>query len=269
MDLHDWTGVHTIVPPITGVSSDSFTVPQTGDLSPSVFYRITHRDRRRGAEPVTRRSLSAYGRAGLITQPAGFTLSLDGQSQATPGSVAGVSGMIRSLQAPVTEVVGGVIYQFAGWSDGVATAWREVCVFPSTINTTSTLAAYQAIGIVPYVTVNNASRVGARGESFRRVAWFSADRSTPLPRRTGPITGWFCLAGIVSSGRRDDRSCSLSLRGLPGGSQHREAGAVGSTDHARRPSRWSRWVPAQRGWSATLTAARSTATATANRVEIS
>ena len=203
VDLHDSTGVHTIVPPITGVSSDSFTVPQTGDLSPSVFYRITlTATDAEGLSQSTHVNVSPHTAVlGLITQPAGLPLSLDGQTQATPGSVAGVSGMIRSLQAPVTEVIAGVIYQFAGWSDGVATAARSL-VFPST--NTNILAAYQPIGIVPYVTVNNAS------ESVRRgiVQSISLVFSGPLDAASAKNRAdyWLVLPGRDRVfGTRDDR----------------------------------------------------------------
>jgi hypothetical protein len=203
VDLHDSTGVHTIVPPITGVSSDSFTVPQSGDLSPSVFYRITlTATDAEGLSQSTHVDISPHTAVlGLITQPAGFPLSLDGQTQATPASVAGVSGMIRSLQAPSTEVVAGVIYQFAGWSDGVTTAARSL-VFPST--NTNILAAYQPIGIVPYVTVNNAS------ESVRRgiVQSISLVFSGPLDAASAKNKAdyWLVLPGRDRVfGTRDDR----------------------------------------------------------------
>ena len=215
VDLHDSTGVHTIVPPITGVSSDSFTVPQTGDLSPSVFYRITlTATDAEGLSQSTHVNVSPHTAVlGLITQPAGFPLSLDGQTQATPGSVAGVSGMIRSLQAPVTEVVGGVIYQFAGWSDGVATAARSL-VFPST--NTNILAAYQPIGIVPYVTVNNAS------ESVRRgiVQSISLVFSGPLDAASAKNRAdyWLVLPGRDRVfGTRDDRHVRFRTAAYPVG----------------------------------------------------
>ena len=136
--------------------------------------------------------------------------------------------MIRSLQAPVTEVVAGVIYQFAGWSDGVATAARSL-VFPST--DTNILAAYQPIGIVPYVTVNNASESVRRGIVQKHQPGFQRTARRRFREKQGRL-----LAGSPwpRSGLRHARrsSCSLSHRGLPRGSQHREAGAFGSTDHA-------------------------------------
>jgi hypothetical protein len=203
VDLHDSTGVHTIVPPITGVSSDSFTVPQVGDLSTTVFYRITlTATDAEGLSQMAHVDVSPHTAVlGLITQPAGLPLSLDGHTEATPGSVAGVSGMIHSLQAPMTEVIAGVIYQFAGWSDGVATAARSL-VFPSA--NTTILAGYQPIGIVPYVTVNNAS------ESVRRgiVQSISLVFSGPLDAASANNRAdyWLVLPGRDRVfGTRDDR----------------------------------------------------------------
>src|SRR5262249_52139174 len=120
VDLHDASGVHSIVPPTSGIASGSFTPSQTGDPSPNVFYRIslTAVDSL-GLRQSTYIDVSPQtSNLALSTQPAGFAVSLDGRSQATPSSVLAAAGMIHTLQAPGGGILGGVIYQFAGWSDG-------------------------------------------------------------------------------------------------------------------------------------------------------
>ena len=92
----------------------------------------------------------------LSTQPTGFTLMLDGRPQAGVGSVVGASGMIHTLQAPADGILGGVIYQFSGWSDGNTAASRQL-VFPSFDTTLA--RPIRPIGIVPYVTVQAATLV--------------------------------------------------------------------------------------------------------------
>ena len=203
VDLHDAAGVHTIVPPITGVSSGSFTVPQAGSLSSSVFYRITlTATDAEGLSQSTHVDVAPQTAVlGLITQPAGLPLALDGLIEATPGSISGVSGTIHSLQAPQTEIVAGVIYQFAGWSDGVASAARSF-VFPAA--NTLILAGYQPVGIVPYVTVNSASESVRRGmvQSLRLVFSGPLDAASAKSK----TDYWLVLPGRDRVfGTRDDR----------------------------------------------------------------
>ena len=121
--------------------------------------------------------------------------------------------MIHSLQAPVTEVVAGVIYQFAGWSDGVATAARSL-VFPST--NTNILAGYQPIGIVPYVTMNNASESVRRGtvQSISLVFSGPLDASSAKSR----ADYWLVLPGRDRVfGTRDDRHLRFRTAVYPAG----------------------------------------------------
>ena len=54
------------------------------------------------------------------------------------------------IAAPATQILGGTIYQFAGWSDGYSAPQRVVTT-PST--DMGFLALYQDVGIVPPVTV--------------------------------------------------------------------------------------------------------------------
>jgi glucose/arabinose dehydrogenase len=203
VDLHDASGVHSIVPPTSGIASGSFTPSQTGDPSPSVFYRITLTAvdslglRQSTYLDVTPQTANLA----LSTQPAGFTLSLDGRSQATPGTMLGASGMIHTLLAPAGGIVGGVIYQFAGWSDGNTSAFRNL-VFPSA--DASLTAVYQAVGIVPYVTVQGASSRVRRGTVSSVTLSFSGPLDPSSARSR--TSYWLVLPGRDRVfGTRDDR----------------------------------------------------------------
>ncbi len=72
----------------------------------------------------------------LATSPAGLSLSLDDQPQATPLTVTGVVGVQRTLEAPSPQTVGGRTYEFVSWSDGGARA--------HTISTPATSTTYTA-----------------------------------------------------------------------------------------------------------------------------
>src|SRR5213078_1263628 len=54
----------------------------------------------------------------MLSNPAGLGVTLDGQSVPTPATIGAVSGMIRTLGAPVTQGLNGTTYQFNSWSDG-------------------------------------------------------------------------------------------------------------------------------------------------------
>jgi hypothetical protein len=109
--------------------------------------------------------------------------------------------VIRGLQAPQTEALGGFIYQFAGWSDGVGTAAR-LLVFPSV--DTNLTAVYQVSGVVPYVTVQTAREQTRRGT----VQSITLSFSGPLDRASAQnrLDYWLVLPGRDKIfGTRDDK----------------------------------------------------------------
>jgi glucose/arabinose dehydrogenase len=203
VDRHDSTGVHTVLGPTSDIASGTFLVPQQGDLSVSVFYRFT----------LTARDSAGLSRSTFLdvnplttslflsTQPGGLPIFLDSQPIGTPSSVRGVAGMTRTLQAPASQVSKGVIYQFVGWSDGATLATR-ILAFPSLDSSTSAL--YQAVGIVPYVTVREAHENVGRGRIQSLVVSFDG----PIDPSTARIRDryWIVLPGRDRKfGTRDDR----------------------------------------------------------------
>jgi glucose/arabinose dehydrogenase len=203
VDRHDSTGVHVVLPPTSGIPSGSFSVPQVGDPSVTVFYRITlTATDAEGLSQATFVDLTPQTASlELATQPSGVPLDLDGLHLATPQVVTGVSGMIRTLEAPASEILGGVIYAFLGWSDGTTSATRSI-VFPST--DTTLVANYQAVGIVPYVVIHSARESIARG----RVQGITLSFSGPI----NPVSAqtrtdyWLVLPGADHKlGTKDDR----------------------------------------------------------------
>jgi glucose/arabinose dehydrogenase len=203
IEWHDGANVTRLGSPISGTDSGSFTVPQTGGLNPTGFYRIILvAVDSSGFAGVASVDVNPHvTHLGLSTQNAGVPLVLDGQQLSTPAAVPGVAGMFHQLQAPPSAIVGGVIYAFAGWSDGVAQAVRSL-VFPSA--DASLTAVYTVAGIVPYVTVPSARLNVARG-AIRSisVSFQGVINATSAKSRTAY---WLVLPGRDRVfGTRDDR----------------------------------------------------------------
>jgi glucose/arabinose dehydrogenase len=142
VDFHHDDHAHPHVAPITGVTSGSFTAADRGETSANVFYRVilTVRD---SAGLTTTRTVDVLPRTSVITlatNPAGLSLTLDGQPVTTP-SVTGVEGVIRSLGAPSPQTLSGTTYEFVSWSDNGA-ATHEVA---TPVNDTTFTATFRPV----------------------------------------------------------------------------------------------------------------------------
>jgi glucose/arabinose dehydrogenase len=110
-------------PPQSGISSGSFTpATQTPYLDPDVAYRIvfTARDSANFTKTVTRDVLPLTSTNTIQTSGASVPLPVffDGAQRNTPFQFTGVAGVIRALEAPLTQIVDGQTYQFVNWSNG-------------------------------------------------------------------------------------------------------------------------------------------------------
>ncbi|MDQ3814260.1 MAG: Ig-like domain-containing protein, partial [Armatimonadota bacterium] len=142
IDFHHDTHTHPALPSTSGITSGSYAIPNRGEVSANVWYRIhlTVKDRAGLTYSTYRDVRPRTATITLATQPAGLQVTLGGQPRTTPISVVGVVGMIRSIGAVSPQTVNGVTYVFSSWSDGGA-ATHEI-VTPAT-NTTYT-AVYRA-----------------------------------------------------------------------------------------------------------------------------
>lgn len=203
VDLHDSFGVHSFLPPTTGITSGTFAPAEFGDTSARVFYRITLTAvDSTGLSSSTHLDLSPQAATLVLsTQPGGFNLTLDGTPRKGSVSVVGAAGMIHTLQAAGGGILGGVIYQFASWSDGNTSATRQLA-FPA--SNTSLSAIYQVVGIVPYATVTGASARVRRGRVSGVTLRFSDSLDASSARNRAAY--WLVLPGRDGIlGTRDDR----------------------------------------------------------------
>jgi glucose/arabinose dehydrogenase len=120
--FHHDTHTHPFIEPFSGATGGTFTIPDTGESSANVWYRIhlTATDSDGNKHEVTRDILPLTAQLTLATVPTGLGLTLDGAPVTAPYTFTGVVGFRREVSAPATQTIGGVGYRFRSWSDGGA-----------------------------------------------------------------------------------------------------------------------------------------------------
>jgi glucose/arabinose dehydrogenase len=110
---------HPFIAPMSGVKRGSFVIPHTAHGGEAIFYRITLtvQDTAGLRRTVVRDVHPRTARLTLATNPPGLQLALDGQPFTASKTFAGIAGTHQRLSAPSSQQLGGVDYQFAGWSD--------------------------------------------------------------------------------------------------------------------------------------------------------
>ena len=105
--------------------SGSFVIPNTGETSTDVFYRIhlTVTDSSGRAPGIIRRCVASTPQRSRLPRhqqqrPADCRSLLDGQPHVTPYSEGSVVGMKRTLDVVSPQLIGAVTYSFSSWSDG-------------------------------------------------------------------------------------------------------------------------------------------------------
>jgi glucose/arabinose dehydrogenase len=120
VDFHHDDHLHPFLPPTPGVTEGRFTVPDTGEVSAHVWYRIhlTVTDSSGATHSVHRDVHPRQATLSFETQPPGLQVALDGQPLTTPAGVDGVPGMLRPLGGVSPQVRDGVTYVFSRWLHG-------------------------------------------------------------------------------------------------------------------------------------------------------
>ncbi len=120
--FHHDTHTHPFIEPFSGVSGGTFVVPDTGETSDNVWFRIhlTATDSDGNSVDTFRDIVPLKSQVTLATVPAGLSVLLDGSPKVTPTSFIGVEGLRRQLTAPATQTLAGHTYEFDSWSDGGA-----------------------------------------------------------------------------------------------------------------------------------------------------
>ena len=120
VEFHHDDHSHPMVQPGPG-SSGSVPVATRGETSDNVWLRFHLKavDRAGLSAEVIRDVKPQKAQFTLATQPAGLSLTLDGQPLTSPQTITGVVGLERDLGA-ADQNFNGRRYQFSNWSDGGA-----------------------------------------------------------------------------------------------------------------------------------------------------
>ena len=99
-----------------GVTSGSFSIPNTGETSANVFYRLylVVTDAQGGRDTSFTDILPRTSVITINTNPQGLQITLDGQPFTAPLTVTSVEGMLRAIGAPSPQGV----YTFSNWNHG-------------------------------------------------------------------------------------------------------------------------------------------------------
>jgi len=143
IDLHHDTHTHPAMADTSGITSGTFAIPNSGETSANVWYRLylTVTDLAGLSTTTYVDVLPNTSVLTLATIPAGLQVTLDGQPMTTPLNVTSVVGIVRALGVVTPQTSGSNTYQFVSWSDGGA-ATHDIQT-PAT-NTTRT-ATYQLV----------------------------------------------------------------------------------------------------------------------------
>lgn len=175
---HD-THFHPFVPEFSGTREGEFAASRGGHTEHNVWYRVHLRvtDSAGRSTSTFRDVLPRKVAVTLATSPSGLSVNLDGQPRVTPVSITGVTGVERTLSAPLTQTKSGTTYEFAGWSDGGAA--NHTVVTPD-VDTTYT-ATYRAVAAPAVLTplADSYANEGAKSSNFGTSATLTARQTAP------------------------------------------------------------------------------------------
>ena len=119
LNFHHNTHKHD-EPPLEGVSSGSFLIPNEGETSDNVWYRIilTVTDSKGGTGKDSVDILPRKSTITLTTNPPGLEVTVDGQPFSTPVVVTSVEGILRTFGTHSPQIKDNGEYEFESWSNG-------------------------------------------------------------------------------------------------------------------------------------------------------
>ncbi|WP_426730127.1 PQQ-dependent sugar dehydrogenase [Myxococcus faecalis] len=120
--FHHDTHTHPAMPDTTGIASGDWPIPNIGESSANVWYRVwltvrdsiglthtTYRDVHPVTVPIT-----------VSSVPGGLQVLMDGRPVPSPHATTGVVGVLRSVGVESPQFANGKLWAFSSWSDGGA-----------------------------------------------------------------------------------------------------------------------------------------------------
>lgn len=120
--FHHDTHTHPAMAETTGIASGSWPIPNVGESSADVWYRVslTVRDSVGLTHTTSRDVFPVKVPLTVTSVPAGLQVLLDGRPFAAPHGTTGVVGVIRSVGVESPQYANGKFWAFTSWSDGGA-----------------------------------------------------------------------------------------------------------------------------------------------------
>ncbi|MCP3167775.1 PQQ-dependent sugar dehydrogenase [Myxococcus qinghaiensis] len=148
--FHHDTHTHPAMTDTTGIASGSWPIPNIGESSANVWYRVrlTVRDSI-GLTHTTYRDVFPVTVPLRVTSvPSGLQVLMDGRPFAAPHDTTGVVGVVRSVGVDSPQYANGKFWSFSSWSDGGAqnhdfTTPASAATYTATFVETSGGSCYQ------------------------------------------------------------------------------------------------------------------------------
>lgn len=122
IDFYHDAHFHPGMPDTTGSKTGTFVIPNNGEPSANVWYRVflTVTDSGGLSTTVSRDVVPVKSNITVASNPTGLSVTLDDQPVPAPTTVQSVVGMRRTLGVVSPQTVGGTTYTFTSWSQGGA-----------------------------------------------------------------------------------------------------------------------------------------------------
>ena len=117
--FHHHTHVHPGPTAISNARSGTFIIPNVGETSTDVFYRlylIVH-DHNGAVDSAYIDLVPLTSNITINTRPTGLTTTVDGQPFTAPYTFSSIQGMIRTVDVPWSQMLGKVTAYFTTWND--------------------------------------------------------------------------------------------------------------------------------------------------------
>jgi hypothetical protein len=210
-------GTHTHPGPAvsSGVTSGSFTVPNTGETSTDVFYRLylVVTDSKGAKDTTYTDILPRTSVITLNTNPPGLQVTLDGQPFAAPVTVTSVEGVLRTIGVVTAQGS----YTFSNWSQG-GNATQTLATPVNDATYTANFTQNQNVTLTPLADafVQNGSYVGTNyGKDTSLIVKASNvrgyTRTSYLQFSLGTLSNNITSAKLRIYGRNAENTTSISV----------------------------------------------------------
>jgi cysteine-rich repeat protein len=182
--FHHGTHTHPAMSDTSGITSGSWPIGNGGEVAADVWFRVylTVRDSIGLSHTTFRDVVPVTVPLTLATNPAGLSVTLEGQPQTTPINVTSVVGVTRLIGTDSPQYANNKFWAFSSWSDGGAQSHQfntpgSGTTYTATFTETSGGSCYriQSERTDKWLTVNAANEVvastttQANGEIFQLV----------------------------------------------------------------------------------------------------